>query len=221
MQIQSGLENMLKEICNDKKTLKKLVKQGYLTYNTDPEFSGSIAIINDKAVLTYLQDTNDESRAIATTNFIDNGILIFKLDKGQCDETRVGWKNKGFGEFGGFYATQIYQFNRESVTSQIHSAHRHCIEAKEKAELESSKSTISRLIEGLKSKKDKSLSEKEILLLVRETLEALTRPREAQVQSQVNIRHFKNEKRNNIRLVSTDEKNSSPDVNPDVDFDDI
>ena len=38
MQIQSGLENMLKEICNDKKTLKKLVKQGYLTYNTDPEF---------------------------------------------------------------------------------------------------------------------------------------------------------------------------------------
>lgn len=73
----------------------------------------------------------------------------------------------------------------------------------------------------MKSKKDKSLSEKEILLLVRETLEALTRPKEAQVQSQVNIRHLKNEKRNNIRLVSTDEKNSSPDVNPDVDFDDI
>ncbi|MBO5004697.1 MAG: hypothetical protein J6D03_05545 [Clostridia bacterium] len=217
MHIQSGVENMLKEICNNKKTLRKLVKQGYLPYNTNPEFSGSIAIINDKAVLTYLQDTNDESRAIATTNFIDNGILIFKLDRGQCDETRVGWKNKGFGKFGRLCATHIYKFNRESVTSQIHSARRHCMEAKEKAELESSKSKISRLIEGVKTKKDKRLSEKEILFLIKETLEVLTRPREAQVQSQVNIKHFKNEKHNNVRLVSTDEKNSSPGI----DFGDI
>lgn len=215
--MQSELEAILKEICANKRTLKELTKKGYLPYKGDTNFLGSVAIINNKAIVSYLQDSNDDSRAIATANFIDNGILIFKLEGEKCDETRVGWKNKSSGEMGGFYGAQIHQISRKSVSSQISSACRHCIEAKEKAELESSKSTISKLIKGLKSETDKGLSEKEVLLLVQDTLKALNRSKNIEDQTQTNNNYSKHGKSDNTPKVPTGKKTTSTNI----EFDDI
>ena len=66
---------MLKE-----KKFKNFYNSGYYSYSKDKSFKGSIAIINNKAIVSFIEDINDENKVIATASFLDNTTIIVQLN---------------------------------------------------------------------------------------------------------------------------------------------
>lgn len=183
--MQDELEKILKEISTNQKALKELTKKGHLSYKGMKESEGNIAIVNNKAVLSYLKYLNKKSKAIATASLVNKGTLVYRLDGEKCDETKVGWNSKGIKELGGFSAKQEHKISKEKVSSQIDLICKYCKQAKDKSKLKNSRDIIKETVQNSTSEPEK-LSEKEVLDLLKETLKSLNKCKNIENKSKSN-----------------------------------
>lgn len=166
--IQDEIKAMLTLLVEDKKTFKRFYKTGYFLYNKDESFKGEVAIINDKAVISFLQDANDETKVVATANFQNSGTFILKLFGKNFSQYKSKIRNT--------YTSRIHKANRNEIIDDIDSIRKHCAETEEKSKSMKNQSIRSKLDKILKPSDD-MLSKEEVLLLLEDTINELNKTR--------------------------------------------
>jgi hypothetical protein len=165
--IQEQAKLMLSTLCKDKKAFKNFYKKGYFSYSKDKNYKGEVAIVN-KAIISFLEDAKDESKAVATVNFQDSGTFIYKL---------FG-ENYSFNQFGQdstilTNTARVHLRKKEEVIQDIAIIRRHCTEAEEKAyAIKKSASIVAKLVQS-----DKKISSQDALILLQDTLNRLNQSR--------------------------------------------
>lgn len=164
--LDKELHSMLKSIIKNKLAFNKLYRDGVYSYSKDDSFVGEVAIINEKALVSFLQDATNELDTVATVDFKDSGTSIY----------RVNGDNSSFEQYGqdlnnsnGFHTFKAYTPNRDRIIEDISSIKTHCKEKKQAVQTEGK---ISRLI-GSFNLQQKRLSRKEIRELLINTLDKL------------------------------------------------
>ena len=76
--LQNEIQLMLQAIVEDKKNLKKFYKKGYFSYLNKEDYKGIVAIVNEKAVISFLE-AQQELKIMATIKFNNGGTYIYKL----------------------------------------------------------------------------------------------------------------------------------------------
>lgn len=167
--LQEEIKLMLLSLIENKRKFREFYRKGYFEYLDNKDYKGSIAIVNNKAVISLLEDINDETKAVATVNFKDSGILIYKL---------LG-QNYSFSQFGQdpfrvtseIYNLRVHTKNKNEVIEDIETIRRHCIEAKENA------TSITGKIKQNLSKTNNRISDKGTLILLQDTIAKLSQSR--------------------------------------------
>lgn len=139
---------------------KRFYKTGYFSYSKDKSFKGAVAIVNDKAIVSFLQNVDDENEVIATASFHDHTAVILQLMDN--DFSRIQ-----FGKL-----PRRYSLGRESVISEIASIRKRCAEAEERlasGKFHSIKSIFSKASQPASEK----LSKQDVRFLLENTLEKL------------------------------------------------
>lgn len=151
--------------------MKKFYTAGYFSYSKDKPFEGAVAIVNDKAIVSFSQDANDDSKEIATATFQDNTTII-QLNGEEFSRIQ-------FGKLPCRLSSSL-----ESVISDISSVRKHCAEAEER--LTSSKLNFIRSIfsKTLHSP-DKKLSKQDVRFLLETTLSKLQETRNLNNRNEV------------------------------------
>lgn len=159
------LEKIIKDIIKDKERFKKLYKSGYIDYSDNKPFTGKVVIVDDRAVIAYLQKLNDENSAIATADFQENGMQIFELLGDDWFHYQFGWKEDDAYTYGGVYSAKAQNYNRNRVSREIETIRKFCAETPKKESI-------------IKSLGKKKLSKKQVSGLLLDTLDKLSRTRE-------------------------------------------
>lgn len=164
--LDKELHSMLKSIIKNRLAFNKLYRDGVYSYSKDDSFIGEVAIINEKALVSFLQDATNELDTVATVDFKDSGTSIY----------RVNGENSSFKQYGqdlnnsnGFHTFKAYTPSRDRIIEDIFSIKAHCKEKKQTVQTEGK---ISRLI-GNFNIQQKRLSRKEIRELLINTLDKL------------------------------------------------
>lgn len=128
--IQNEINQMIQKISKDKIALHKLVNKGYILYSKKPEYVGAIAIINsqNKAVISYLQEKNDESQVIATACFENGCTLIYTLSGDKYDLRQTG----NLLNMNGYYTSKVYSPDKVGIKKDVNSIRKRCIERSNK-----------------------------------------------------------------------------------------
>ena len=155
---------MLKELKTNKQDLRKLRKTGTFSYS-DPNgaFLGEAAIINDTTLISFIQDSADDSRISATAAFENGSTLVFNQSGEDFSLFRFG-KPPYNGDPGVFAAAQLHSSSLDTIISDISSIIQDCHDAKE---IYHAKSVINKLITSRK------ISIKELQILLSKTLDNL------------------------------------------------
>lgn len=166
--VDNELQLMLKSIIGSKIAFNKFYRKGFYSYPKEDSFIGEVAIVNEKALASFLQDTTSKSNIVATVNFKDSGTSIY----------RVNGENSSFQQFGedinnsnGFHTFKAYTPNRKRILEDISSIKTHCTEKKNSFQ---SKKTITQLLDRFNSQK-KKLSRKEVYSLLNSTIDQLNK----------------------------------------------
>ena len=170
--LQTEMRFMLEKLIKDKKSFRKLYKSGCIYYSKDKHFTGEVVIVDDRAVIAYLQDSNDENRVIATVNFKENGVQIFKLLGDNWSHHQFGWKDNDAHTYGGFYTAKVHNYDKDRVRREIEIIRKFCGETPKKGNI-------------IKSLSKKKLSKKQVSSLLLDTLDKLSRTRELDEKSEV------------------------------------
>lgn len=165
--LENEFKLMLKSIASNKKAFKKLYKTGFFSYSKNGAFIGEASIINDKAIVAFLQDTNDENNVIATANFQDGANIIYKLSGDNYSLQQFG-KSIMNMDGNGFYTSHRYNPDKAGILRDISSIRTHCAETREKA---SSKSSLISFFK--KSLSSEKLSKHDVLVLLEQTISNL------------------------------------------------
>lgn len=166
--VQDEIKTMLTVLMENKKAFKKFYKTGHFSYDKDELFKGEVAIINDKAVISFLQDMNDETKIVATANFQDSGTFILKLFGENFSQYKSNLRNA--------YTSRMHKAKRDEIIDDIASIRKHCAEAEEKSKSMQNQSIRSKFDEILKHSDDK-ISKKAVLLLLEDTINKLNKTR--------------------------------------------
>lgn len=170
--LQTEIKLMLQKLIKDKKSFRQLYKSGRFSYSKDKHFKGNIAVIGDKAVIAYLQDLNDENRAIATANFQENGIQILKLLGDNWSHYQFGWEENDTHTYRGGYLTKVHNYDKDKVVREIETICKFCDETPKKESI-------------IKSLGKKKLSKKQVSTLLLDTLDKLNRTRELDEKTEI------------------------------------
>ena len=166
--VQDEIKTMLTLLMENKKAFKKFYKTGHFSYDKDELFKGEVAIINDKAVISFLQDMNDETKIVATANFQDSGTFILKLFGENFSQHKSNLRNA--------YTSRMHKAKRDEIIDDIDSIRKRCAEAEEKSKSMQNQSIRSKFAEILKHSDDK-ISKKAVLLLLEDTINKLNKTR--------------------------------------------
>lgn len=175
--LKDEIDLMLSSLMNNRKALKKFYKTGYFSYHQDKSFKGAVAIVNDKAIVSFLQDVDDDSKVIATATFQNNTTIIIQLNGDYFSRTQFG------------KLPERCISNREAIISDISLLRGYCAEAEER--LTSGKSHFIRSIFSKKSQSsDRKLSKQDVRFMLETTLdklhETLTLNNRSEVSPRVN-----------------------------------
>lgn len=175
MSLQEEYKIMLDYIIKNKRAFSTLFRSNYYTYSKD-DLIGYFAIINDKALISYIEDINNTDRAIATANFTDNGLLIFKLLENNFSKYQKGWTNPLRP-----HQFHVSKSSRLDVIEQINCIKKHCDEAKEKTKKLS-----------IFSKPSKKLSKSQVKLLITDTLDGFCSSKQLDERNSLCSKHTVN-----------------------------
>ena len=170
--LQAEMRFMLEKLIKDKKSFRKLYKLGCISYSKDKPFTGEVVIVDERAVIAYLQDLNDENRAIATVNFQENGLQIFKLIGNNWSHHQFGWKEDDAYTYGGVFSAKVHNYDKDRVAREIETIRKFCDETPKKESI-------------IKSLGKKKLSKKQVSDLLLDTLDKLSRTRELDEKAEV------------------------------------
>lgn len=170
--LQTEMKLMLEKLIKDKKSFKELYKTGSFSYSKDKPFKGEVVVVGDRALIAYLQDLNDENRAIATADFQENGTLIFKLLGDNWSQHQFDWEDKDTYTYGGNYSAIVHNYDRDKVAREIETIRKHCAETPKKESI-------------LQSLGKKKLTKKQVYSLLLETLDKLNRTKELSEKKEV------------------------------------
>lgn len=162
--LKSETNLMLSSLIQSKKDLRKFYKTGYCEYSGDKKFKGSLAVVNDKAIVSFLQDIDDDSKVIATVAFQDNTTIIIQLDGEDFSRTQFGQLN------------YKYSSNRESIISDLSLLRRYCAEAEEKVK-SSNPHFIRNIFFKLSKASERRLSRQDVKILMENMLDKLNKSR--------------------------------------------
>lgn len=165
--MQKEIKLMLEKLIKDRKSFRKLYKSGYFSYFKDKSFKGKVSIVGDRAVIAYLEDLNDENRVIATANFQENGIQIFKLLGDDWSHHQFDWEEKDAYTYGGVYLSKLHNYDRDKVAREIATICGYCEKTPKKESI-------------IKSIGKKRLSKKQVFDLLLDTLDKLNQTRKLQ-----------------------------------------
>ena len=174
--LQDEIKLMISAVINDNKTLNDLYKKGFFSYLDKENCKGNIAIINNKAIVSILEDIDDDSKVIATINFKNSGTFIYK----------VFGKNYYFGQFGqdpykditGCQSVRIHMRKRDEVIEDINNIRKRCIDAEEKSIAIQKSNSIFSKFNSIQICSNNEISEKDVFSLLQDTLDKLNRTRQ-------------------------------------------
>ena len=170
--LKDEINLMLSSLMNNKKAFRKFYKTGYFSYSKDKPFDGAIAIVNDKAIVSFLQDVDDDSKVIATTTFQDNTTIVIQLNGEEFSRIQ-------FGKLPCRLSSSL-----DSVISDISSVRRHCAKAEERLT-----SSNPNLIKSIFSKNtpslDRKLSKEDVRFMLQTTLDKLHETRNLNNRNEV------------------------------------
>lgn len=170
--LKDEINLMLSSLMNNKKVFRKFYKTGYFSYSKDKTFDGAIAIVNDKAIVSFLQDVDDDSKVIATTTFQDNTTIVIQLNGEEFSRIQ-------FGKLPCRLSSSL-----DSVISDISSVRRHCAKAEERLT-----SSNPNLIKSIFSKNtlslDRKLSKEDVRFMLQTTLDKLHETRNLNNRNEV------------------------------------
>lgn len=170
--LQTEMRFMLEKLIKDKKSFRKLYRAGCISYSKDKPFTGEVVIVDDRAVIAYLQDSNDENKVIATVNFQENGLQIYKLLGDNWSHHQFGWKEDDAYTYGGVYSAKLHNYDRDKVAREIETIRKFCTETPKRESV-------------IKSLGKKKLSKKQVSSLLLDTLDKLSRTRELDEKTEV------------------------------------
>lgn len=167
--IQEQAKLMLLALTQDKRKFNNFYKKGFFSYSKD--YIGKVAIVN-KALISLIEDPNDEARIVATASFQYSGTFIYKL---------LG-KNYSFNQFGQdptilTNTARIYLRKKEDVIQDINSIRKHCKEAEKKASTIQKVPSIVVKFNKILVQSDNTISSQDALLLLKGTLDGLNKLR--------------------------------------------
>lgn len=171
--LQDEIKSMLSSVISDDKKISDLYREGYFEYSNNKDCKGNIAVVNNKAVVSILEDVNDESKVIATVNFKNSGTLIYKLFDKNYSFSQIG--QDPFKRVDGSSKTSMR--SKEEIIKDIESVRKHCRESKEKAMAVRKASLILSEFDLTNICSNSEISEQEILLLLKETINNLNKTR--------------------------------------------
>lgn len=170
--LKDEINLMLSSLMNNKKAFRKFYKTGYFSYSKDKPFDGAIAIVNDKAIVSFLQDVDDDSKVIATTTFQDTTTIVIQLNGEEFSRIQ-------FGNLPCRLSSSL-----ESVISDISSVRRHCAEAEERL-ISSNPNFIKSIFSKNTPSSDRKLSRKKVRFLLQTTLDKLQETRNLNNRNEV------------------------------------
>lgn len=136
-------EQMESMLCN-RKTLNSLCRKGYIEYDNEGISHGEVAIISNKALLSFVKDVNDEQNVIAIANLNGSGTLAFQLYGNDFSQCEIGFKDSPGGFYNATGGNHFKKLSRKEVIREIETIYIHCSEAKDN----SSKFKIKDLLSG-------------------------------------------------------------------------
>lgn len=170
--LKNEINLMLSSLMSNKKALKKFYKAGYFSYSKDKPFEGAVAIVNDKAIVSFLQDVNDDSKVVATATFQDNTTIIIQLNGEEFSRIQ-------FGNLPCRLSSSL-----ESVISDISSVRRHCAETEERL-TSSNPNFIRSIFSKTSQSSDRKLSKQDVRFLLQTTLDKLQETRNLHNRNEV------------------------------------
>lgn len=161
--LQDEIKTMLKFLIENRKNFRKFYKNGYFEYSKDNTFEGSVAIINNDTIVSFLKYINDDSKAIATIDFQNNGTIILNLF-----DDDFSMHNFGMKTFTNSYSSRIIPPTHDDIVKKISYIIKCCEKAKKSHSTFQYKNIFN-------IKKHQSLSKKEIHSLLENTLNKLNK----------------------------------------------
>lgn len=153
-------------ICNITQNIISLVifcKKGYFSYtNSESNCRGNVAIVPNKAIISFLEDIEDDAKVVATVKFKEGKTLIYKLFDEDYSYTEYGQNNTQQN-----YSVRIPNMQRKDIIQDITTIRKYCEDAKNKGSNKSNneisfKDTIDMLEDTLdKLSKSRHLNEKQ------------------------------------------------------------
>lgn len=170
--LKDEIKFMLSSIIANKRAFEKFYKTGYFSYSKDKPFKEAVAIVNDKAIVSFLQNVDDDSEVIATASFQDNTTLIFQLMGDNFSRTQFG------------IIPQRYSSHRKSIISDIASVRRNCAEVEERV-TSSNPNFIKSIFSKDSQSSVKKLSKQDVRFLLENTLDKLHKSRNLNNRSEI------------------------------------
>lgn len=156
--MKNEINLMLSSLMKNKRALAKFYKTGYFSYTKDKAFKGATAIVDGNAIVSFLQDANDDSKVIAIASFKNKKATIVQLSGEEFCRTQ-------FGMVSGKLSSSL-----ASIKCDISSVRRHCAEAEEKLR---GCSFIRRIFSKPTQSSDIKLSKKDVRFMLENALDKL------------------------------------------------
>ena len=165
--IQEQEKKMLSSLTEDEEIFKDFYRKGYFAYSNDEGYKGKVAIINN-AIISLMEDENDESKVVATIDFQNSGTFIYKLIGDDYYFSQFGKDPTVATDTG-----RVYLRDREEVINDIATIRRHCLEAEEKSNAIQNASSIVSKFSSISVKSDNAMSIKDAFVSLGNTFKKL------------------------------------------------
>lgn len=128
--IQDEIKQMIQKTSKDKIAIHKLSTKGYVSYSKNTNYIGAIATVNSQnnALVSYLQDINDDTQVVATVCFENGGTLVYGLFGERYFLRQVG---KNILNMNGTYTSRVYSPDINGIKQDINSIRLRCSESSE------------------------------------------------------------------------------------------
>ena len=172
--LKDEINLMLLSLMKNEKKFKNFYTSGYFPYSKDKSFKGAVAIINNKAIVSFIEDINDENKVIATASFLDNTTIIVQLNGKDFLRT----------QFNNLPRRCKCSSNLDNIISDISSIQRHCAEAEQK--LTSKKTNFIRNIFSKTNQvSSHTLSKQDVTTILKNTIDKLDKTQSLTTRNEI------------------------------------
>ena len=161
--MKEKIKLMISKINNSKKAFNKLLRNGYYEFRDKENIEGGVALVNDKAIIAFLHEEDDETKVVGTVAFKDCGVVVYQLNGENFSRQQFGCQN--------LFSTgiKIPTYNLEDIEKDISTIYKHYAEVKEKSD--------SKFPFLLRKRFKTKLSKKDVSLLLGDTIDKLNKTR--------------------------------------------